>query len=171
MVNHKRVLKLMHQEKLLCHKKKFKPETTDSTNGLPIYPNLLKDREITGLNRAWASDITYVQLQHEHIFLAVVLDLYSRKCIGWELSRSIRSDLAMNALAKALKNLTAESIEGLIHHSDQGVQSDRWPQSGKMGQNVQSLRPSSRGAIKVMITFPLKIKSLVVSSKAINFKN
>lgn len=121
-VNHKRVLRLMRQEKLLCHKKKFRPVTTDSTHGLPIYPNLLKGREITGLNQAWASDITYVQLQHEHIFLAVILDLYSRKCIGWELSRSIRSDLAMIALAKALKNRTTESLEGLIHHSDQGVQ-------------------------------------------------
>ena len=121
-VNHKRVLRLMRQEKLLFHKKKFKPVTTDSTHGLPIYPNLLKGREITGLNQTWASDITYVQLQHEHIFLAVILDLYSRKCIGWELSRSIRSDLAMSALAKALKNRTIDSIEGLIHHSDQGVQ-------------------------------------------------
>jgi putative transposase len=66
--------------------------------------------------------ITYVQLQHEHIFLAVILDLYSRKCIGWELSRSIRSDLAMSALAKALKNRTINSLGGLVHHSDQGVQ-------------------------------------------------
>jgi len=65
-VNHKRVLRLMRQEKLLCYKKKFKPVTTDSTHGLPVYPNLLKGREITGLNQAWASDITYVQLQHEH---------------------------------------------------------------------------------------------------------
>jgi putative transposase len=107
----------MRQEKLLCHMKKFKPVTTDSTHGLPIYPNLLKGREITGLNQVWASDITYVQLQHEHIFLAVVflavvLDLYSRKCIGWELSRSIRGDLAMNALAKALKNRITESNGG-----------------------------------------------------------
>ena len=96
-INHKHVLRLMRQENLLCHKKKFKPVTTDSTHGLAVYPNLLKGREITGLNQAWASDITYVQLQHEHIFLAVILDLYSRKCIGWELSRSIRSDLAMSA--------------------------------------------------------------------------
>jgi len=107
----------MRHENLLCHKKKFKPVTTDSTHGLPVYPNLLKGREITGLNQAWASDITYVQLQHEHIFLAVILDLYSRKCIGWELSRSIRSDLAMSALAKALKNRTKESLEGLMDQS------------------------------------------------------
>jgi len=121
-VNHKRVLRIMRQEKLLCHKKKFKPVTTDSTHGLPIYPNLLKGREITGVNQVWASDITYVQLQHEHIFLAVILDLYSRMCIGWELSRSIRSDLVMSALAKALMNRTIDSLGGLVHHSDQGVQ-------------------------------------------------
>jgi len=90
--------------------KKFKPVTADSTHGLLVYPNLLKGREITGLNQVWASDITYVQLQHEHIFLAVILDLCSRKCIGWELSRSIRRDLAMSALAKALKNRTKESV-------------------------------------------------------------
>ena len=67
-------------------------------------------------------DITYVQLQHEHIYLAVILDLYSRKCIGWELSRSLRSQLTMNALTKALENRLAEPTQGLIHHSDQGVQ-------------------------------------------------
>ena len=121
-VNRKRILRLMRQDNLLCKKKRFKPVTTDSSHGLPVYPNLLKGAKITGLNQVWASDITYVQLLHEHIYLAVVLDLYSRKCIGWELSRSIRSDLAMSALAKALKNRTTESLEGLIHHSDQGVQ-------------------------------------------------
>jgi len=101
-VNHKRVLKIMRQEKPLCHKRRFKPITTDSTHGQPTYPNLLKSKKITGLNQVWASDITYVQLPHEHIYLAVVLDLYSRKCIGWDLSRSLKSDLAMNALEKAL---------------------------------------------------------------------
>ena len=63
-----------------------------------------------------------MQLPHEHIYLAVVLDLYSRKCIGWDLSRSLKSDLAMNALAKALVSRTTESLGDLIHHSDQGVQ-------------------------------------------------
>jgi len=88
----------------------------------PIYPNLLKGSKTTALNQAWVSDITYVQLQHEHIYLAIILDLYSRKCIGWDLSRSINSGLAMSALAKALQSRTMESLEGLIHHSDQGVQ-------------------------------------------------
>jgi transposase InsO family protein len=121
-VNRKRVLRLMRQDNLLCLKKRFKPITTDSSHGLPIYPNLLKNTKITGLNQAWVSDITYVQLLHEHIYLAVILDLYSRKCIGWELSRNIDHQLAMNALAKALENRWPEATQGLVHHSDQGVQ-------------------------------------------------
>ncbi len=121
-VNHKRVLRLMRQDNLLCLKKKFKPMTTDSSHGLPVYPNLLKSIKITGLNQVWASDITYIQLLHENIYLAVVLDLYSRKCIGWELSRNIDSKLAMNAQDKAIKNRWSEYTQGLVHHSDQGVQ-------------------------------------------------
>jgi transposase InsO family protein len=74
------------------------------------------------LNQVWVSDITYIQLQHENIYLAVILDLASRKCIGWYLGRSLGGQLAMNALAKALRNRWSESLTGLIHHSDQGVQ-------------------------------------------------
>jgi putative transposase len=121
-VNHKHVLRLMRQDNLLCLKKKFKPVTTDSSHGLPVYPNLLKNTKINGLNQVWASDITYVQLLHENIYLAVILDLSSRKCIGWDLGRNLGSQLAMNALAKALKNRWNEAMNGLIHHSDQGVQ-------------------------------------------------
>jgi len=89
-VNHKRVLRLMREDNLLCLKKKFKPVTTDSSHGLPVYPNLIKNVQISAPNQVWASDITYVQLMHEHIYLAVIIDLYSRKCIGWDLSRNIR---------------------------------------------------------------------------------
>ena len=112
----------MRQDNLLCLKKKFKPVTTDSSHGLPVYPNLLKNTKITGLNQVWASDITYVQLMHENIYLAVILDLSSRKCIGWDLGRNMGRQLVMNALARALKNRCTESTKGLIHHSDQGVQ-------------------------------------------------
>jgi len=80
-VNRKRVLKLMQQDNLLCKKKRFKPITTDSSHGLPVYPNLLKNAEINRMNQVWASYITYVQLLHENIYLAVILYLYSRKCI------------------------------------------------------------------------------------------
>jgi len=122
LVNGKRVLRLMREDNLLCLKKKFKPVTTDSSHGLPVYPNLLKNVQISAPNQVWASDITYVQLMHEHIYLAVIIDLYSRKCIGWDLSRNIGRQLTMNALEQALKNQLEESTQGLIHHSDQGVQ-------------------------------------------------
>jgi len=121
-VNYKRVLRLMHLDSLLCHKKKFKPVTTGSSHGLPVYPNLLKSSTVTGLNQIWVSDITYIQLQQEHIYLAVILDLHSRKCIGWDLGRSLGGQLAMNALAKALSNRCLESLAGIIHHSDLGIQ-------------------------------------------------
>lgn len=121
-INHKRILRLMRLDNLLCLKKKFKPVTTDSSHGLPVYPNLLKSAAITGLNQVWAADITYVQLMHENIYLAVILDLSSRKCIGWDLSRNMGSQLTMNALGRALKSRWTKSIQGLIHHSDQGVQ-------------------------------------------------
>lgn len=121
-INHKHVLRLMREDNLLCLKRKFKPVTTDSSHGLPVYPNLLKSAMITGLNQVWAADITYVQLMHENIYLAVILDISSRKCIGWDLSRNMGSHLTMNALDRALKSRWTESMRGLIHHSDQGVQ-------------------------------------------------
>jgi putative transposase len=121
-INHKRVRRIMRVDNLLCLKKRFKPVTTDSSHGLPVYPNLLKSTTITGLNQVWAADITYVQLMHENIYLAVILDLSSRKCIGWDLGRNMGSQLTMNALDMALKGRWTESIQELIHHSDQGVQ-------------------------------------------------
>jgi len=93
----------MREDNLLCLKKKFKPVTTHSSHGLAVYPNLLKNTQIFAPNQVWASDITYVLLLHEHIYLAVIIDLYSRKCIVWDLSRNMDRQLTMNALGKALK--------------------------------------------------------------------
>jgi transposase InsO family protein len=122
-VNHKRVLRLMREDNLLCIKKKFKPVTTDSNHNLRKYPNLIKDLEIIRLNQVWASDITYIRLLKEYVYLAVILDLFSRRCIGWELSRNIDTQLTLIALEKALKDRWDENLrEDLIHHSDQGVQ-------------------------------------------------
>jgi putative transposase len=132
--NHKHVLRIMREDNLLCSKKKFRPITTISDHGLPIYLNLTKDIEITGPNQVWASDITYIQLSSKWIYLAVILDLFSRKCIGWDLDRRIDADLAMNALNMALKNRWTESIDGLIHHSDQGVCHWRF-KSGQLWRN------------------------------------
>jgi putative transposase len=103
-------------------KEEIQAGNNDSSHGLPVYPNLLKSTKITVLNQAWASDITYVQFQHEHVHLVVILDLYSRKCICWELSQEMGSQLAMSALDKALENRSTGSYNGLVHHSDRGMQ-------------------------------------------------
>lgn len=118
-VNHKKVLRLMREDNLLCVKKSFKPVTTDSNHSYRKYPNLIKDLELSRVNQVWGADITYIRLQREYIYLAVIIDLFSRKCIGWELGRNLDAQLTLNALEKALEN---RESDGLIHHSDQGVQ-------------------------------------------------
>jgi len=121
-VNHKKILRLMKEDNLLCVKKRFKPVTTDSNHGFFVYPNLIKDLEITQLNQVWASDITYIQLSHDFVYLSVILDLFSRRCIGWSLGRSLDTQLTLNALDMALHTRWNKDMTGLIHHSDQGVQ-------------------------------------------------
>ena len=119
-VNHKRVLRIMRQESLLCQlKRRFVP-TTDSAHTFGRYPNLIKDIEIDGLDQAWISDITYIRLPTTFCYLAAVLDAYSRRCVGWNLSRWIDTRLTLSALEMAL--VSRRPDPGLIHHSDQGVQ-------------------------------------------------
>jgi len=122
-VNHKKVYRIMKEEKLLCRrKKKFKPVTTQSNHGLRTYPNLAKDLKVTGLNQLWVSDITYIQLLREVVYLAVIIDLFSRKCIGWCLSRSLDTQLTLGALNMAIEKRKKFGFAKLIHHSDRGVQ-------------------------------------------------
>lgn len=122
-VNHKKVLRIMREENILCkHKKKFRITTTDSDHDYHVYPNLAKDIIITGINQLWVADITYVHLLHDCVYLAVIIDVYSRKCIGWELSRRIDTELVLNAFDMAVDARIQLGIAGLIHHSDQGVQ-------------------------------------------------
>lgn len=122
-VNHKKVLRIMREENILCSpKKKFRITTTDSNHGYPVYPNLAKDIILIGINQLWVADITYVHLLHECVYLAVVIDVYSRKCVGWELSRRIDAELVLNALDTAVDARIQFGIDSLIHHSDQGVQ-------------------------------------------------
>ena len=119
-VNHKRVLRVMREESLLCQiKRRFRP-TTDSAHSFKRYPNLIEAVEIDGLDRVWVSDITYIRLPTAFCYLAAVLDAYSRKCVGWHLSRFIDTSLTLSALEMALAARWPEP--GLIHHSDQGVQ-------------------------------------------------
>ena len=135
-VNHKRVLDVMKTDNLLCNVKKFKPVTTDSNHSFPVYPNLAKDFVLTGLNQLWVSDITYIRLLSGFVYLAVIIDVFSRKCVGWCLDRDIDAQLTLNALGMALDNRKGMDLTGLVHHSDQGVQyasiayTDRLKESG-----------------------------------------
>jgi putative transposase len=121
-VNHKRVYRLMREDNLLCLKKRFKPQTTDSNHNFRVYPNLAKDLEVSGVNQLWVADITYIQLTRDFVYLAALIDAYSRKCLGWQLSRNINTGLTLDALEMAIVERDGTDLSGLIHHSDQGVQ-------------------------------------------------
>ena len=101
-VNHKRVLRIMRQESLLCQLKRRFLVTTDSAHGFPTYPNLLTQASLTAPNQAWVADITYIRLPTSFVYLAGVLDAYSRRCVGWKLARQIDSQLALAAREMAL---------------------------------------------------------------------
>ena len=120
--NHKVVYELMKIDNLLCIKKQFVPRTTDSKHNLPVYPNLAKNLVVTGINQLWAADITYIRLVRDFIYLAVIIDVFSRKCIGWKLGRDIDAKLTLVALDMAIADRKDMGISNLIHHSDQGVQ-------------------------------------------------
>lgn len=119
-VNHKRVLRLMRVDNLLCLRRRKFILTTDSKHGLPIYPNLAKDMRLTGINQLWVADITYIRLAVEFVYLAVLLDAFSRSCLGWALQRSLEAALVLEALRMALRR--RHPAPGLVHHSDRGVQ-------------------------------------------------
>ena len=122
-VNRKKVLRIMKEDNLLSRRKRaFKPVTTQSDHDYKIYPNLIKNIEVTGLNQVWVADITYIQLVDEFIYLATIEDIFSRKCIGWALSRDIDTILTLNALEMAISKRKSLGMKGLIHHSDRGVQ-------------------------------------------------
>lgn len=119
-VNHKRVLRVMREESLLCVLKKRFVATTDSQHNERVYPNRLKALTLGGINEAWVSDITYLRLPGGFCYLAAILDAFSRRCVGWALSKDIDTALCLRALEQAL--LLRQPAAGLIHHSDRGVQ-------------------------------------------------
>jgi transposase InsO family protein len=122
MVNHKRVLRLMRRDNLLCLRKRpFVPVTTDSRHQRRIVPNLARGLVLTGLDQLWVADITYVRMLEEFAFLAVVLDAFSRRVIGWALDTHLRASLATTALQMAIA-ARQPAPDSLIHHSDRGVQ-------------------------------------------------
>lgn len=119
-INHKAVLRLLRADNLLCLRRRAFVPTTDSNHKLTIYPNLARDLLLSNINQLWVADITYIRLRREFIYLAVILDAYSRRCIGWALARYLDVRLPLAALQLALQTRTWQP--GLMHHSDQGVQ-------------------------------------------------
>jgi putative transposase len=117
-VNHKRVRRLMREMDLLVRTKAKKPKTTNSEHNFPRYPNLVQDLEIVRPNQVWVSDITYIRLRKEFVYLAVIMDVFTRAIRGWYLGRSLDQTLTLLALRRALARHQAPDI----HHSDQGVQ-------------------------------------------------
>ena len=119
-VNHKHVLRLMRQDNLLCLRRRRFVLTTDSRHELPVYPNLAREMTPTEVNQLWVADITYIRLRVEFVYLAVVLDAFSRRVIGWALGCTLEAELALSALRMALRQ--RKPLPGLVHHSDRGVQ-------------------------------------------------
>ena len=121
-VNHKRVLRLMRDDNLLCLRTRpFVPMTTDSRHDWCVVPNLVRGMVLTGLDQLWVADITYIRLLEEFAFLAVLLDAFSRRVIGWALEKHLRASLALTALEMAIQ-ARRPARGSLIHHSDRGVQ-------------------------------------------------
>src|SRR3954469_16133690 len=119
-VNHKRVLRMMREDNLLCVRRRAFVITTDSRHNLPVYPNLAREITATAVNQLWVADITYIRLRTEFVYLAVVLDAFSRRVIGWALGRTLAAESAVRALRMAL--IERQPSSGLVHHSDRGVQ-------------------------------------------------
>ena len=119
-VNHKRVLRIMRDDNLLAIRYRKYILTTNSQHDYPVYLNLAARMTVTGVNQLWVADITYIRLRAEFVFLAVVIDRYSRKAIGWALDRSLTAKVAVAALQQAIGR--RQPPPGVVHHSDQGTQ-------------------------------------------------
>jgi len=144
LVNHKRVVRLMREDNLLAVQPRAFVATTDSKHQLEVYLNVAKRMKLTGINQLWVADITYIRLRTEFVYLAVILDAFSRKVVGWELDRSLATRLTKTALEKAIA--LRQPPPGLVHHSDRGVQyaSDEYVQTLQAYQMMPSMsRPAN----------------------------
>jgi transposase InsO family protein len=120
MVNHKRVRRILREDNLLCLRRRKFVVTTDSGHSRKVYPNLAEQMALTGINQLWVADITYIRLGMEFVYLAVVIDAFSRRVIGWALERTVEDELTLAALRMALE--ARRPSPGLVHHSDRGSQ-------------------------------------------------
>src|SRR5882724_10341861 len=162
-VNHKRVLRLMRTDNLLCLRRRaFVPATTDSRHDWQVVPNLARGMQVTGLDQLWVADITYVRLLEEFAFLAVVLDAFSRRVVGWAVEVHLRAALAVTALQMALGARRPQPGQ-LIHHSDRGVQPEfNW--SSQHRQCRADCKTSSSASAGVRQ--PRVFRGLVLSARA-----
>jgi len=119
-INPKRVARIMREDNLLCVRKRKFIATTDSSHGRKVYPNIAATIALTDIDQLWRADITYIRLREEFVYLAVILDAYSRRVIGWALHRTMEDDLTLSALRMALSRRVVDP--GLVHHSDRGSQ-------------------------------------------------
>jgi transposase InsO family protein len=142
-VNHKRVLRMMREDNLLCVRRRAFVVTTDSRHNLPVYPNLAREITPTAINQLWVADITYIRLRTEFVYLAVVLDAFSRRVIGWALGRTLEAQLAVTALRMAL--MERQPRPGLVHHSDRGVQYASHDYTEMLKQQQATISMSRKG--------------------------
>ena len=142
-VNGKRVLRVMRQDNLLCLRKRGFVRTTNSDHDLPVYRNLAAEMVVTRSDQLWVADITYIRLQSEFVYLAVILDAYSRRVIGCHLGRTLRTELVMIALEQALS--TRRVTKGLVHHSDRGIQYASHVYTDRLRQQQIEISMSRRG--------------------------
>ena len=119
-VNHKKVLRIMRERGLIRKPRCRRVRTTDSHHGHRVYPNLIQNLDVTGPNQVWAADMTYIGIRRGFVYLAVILDLFARRAVGYAISRNIDTALCLEALQMAIEN--RHPPEGIIHHSDRGVQ-------------------------------------------------
>jgi transposase InsO family protein len=119
-INHKRVLRIMREDNLLAIRYRKYILTTDSQHEQEVYVNLAARMTVTAINQLWVADITYIRLRVEFVFLAVIIDRFSRKAIGWALDRTLAARLAVTALRQAVAR--RQPPPGVVHHSDQGIQ-------------------------------------------------
>ena len=117
-INHKRVLRMMRELGIQARIKRKYVATTNSRHNNRVYPNLIKDKIPTGINQVWCSDITYISILFCFVYLAVIIDIYSRKIVGYAISKFLSPQLAIAALNMAI---ASRNTDQLIHHSDQGI--------------------------------------------------
>lgn len=142
-INHKKVYRIMREDNLLCLRKRSFVATTDSNHGHPIYPNLARDMVLTGIDQLWIADMTYIRLEVEFVYLAVILDAFSRKVIGWELDRRMEDRLVLASLRMALQR--RKPGLGLVHHSDRGSQYASLPYTELLKKHGVHISMSRKG--------------------------